>query len=333
MKTNNREQTEKLFSAILSAQRVCIFPHIDPDGDTLGSALALQSLVKRMGKPAQIVLSAPPPERMSFMPGYETIGGLECAKLCKGMLAIAVDVSVSDRMGEAEAVFLSTAVTAQIDHHETNPGFAQINIIDTKAPSTASIVFTLFKALKMKLTADEATNLYVGLSTDTGNFQFKNTDADSFRIMAELMEAGLDIGHYSRLLFLRKEKEHIALLGRALPTFRYAANGKVAGMVIDHAAMREIDPAGEHCEGIVNYAINTRGVRLAYLAREAQKGSVKCSLRALYPYRVDEIALRHGGGGHRLAAGCTLNMPLKEAAKALENEMVQACAEADALGR
>jgi phosphoesterase RecJ-like protein len=332
MKTDKREQMEQLFSAILSAQRVCIFPHIDPDGDTLGSALALRSLVMRLNKPAKVVLPGPPPERMNFMPGFDTIGGLECAKLCEGMLAIAVDVSVSDRMGRAEKIFKSAAVTAQIDHHETNPGFARINLIDTKAPSTASIVFTLFKARKMKLTQDEATNLYVGLSTDTGNFQFKNTDAHSFRIMAELMEAGLDIGHYSRLLFLRKEKEHIALLGRALPTFRYAAGGKVAGMYIDNATMQEIDPAGEHCEGIVNYAINTRGVRLAYLVRESQKGSVKCSLRALPPYRVDEIALKHNGGGHRLAAGCTLRMKLTEAADLLEAEMVKACAEADALG-
>ncbi|MBN1776981.1 MAG: bifunctional oligoribonuclease/PAP phosphatase NrnA [Clostridiales bacterium] len=333
MKTNNREQREKLFSAIEAARRVCIFPHIDPDGDTLGSSLALQSLVERLGKPVRIVMENPPPEKMNFMPGFDTIDGLECAKLCKDMLAIAVDVSVSDRMGQAEEIFKNTALTAQIDHHETNPGFAQVNIIDTKAPSTASIVFTLFKAQKMKLTQDEATNLYVGLSTDTGNFQFKNTDANSFRIMAELMEAGLDIGHYSRLLFLRKDREHIALLGRALPTLRYAAGGKVAGMTIDHDTMQEIDPAGEYCEGIVNYAINTRGVRFAYLVRETNKDSVKCSLRALPPYRVDEIALKHGGGGHRLAAGCTLNMPLKEAAKTLEAEMAKACAEADALGQ
>jgi bifunctional oligoribonuclease and PAP phosphatase NrnA len=332
MKTNRRELVAQLFAAIEKAPRVCIFPHIDPDGDTLGSALALQSLVNRMGKPAQVVLASLPPDKMNFMPGFETIGGLECAAVCKDMLAIAVDVSVSDRMGDAEPIFKSAALTAQLDHHETNPRFAQINIVDTKAPSTASVVFSLFKAQRMKLTREEATNLYIGLSTDTGNFQFKNTDANSFRIMADLMNAGLDIGHYSRLLFLRKEKEHIALLSKALPTFRYAAGGKVAGMYINLATMQAIDPMGEHCEGIVNYAINTRGVRLAYLVRESQEGSVKCSLRALPPYRVDEVALKFGGGGHRLAAGCTLRIPLLEAADLMQAELSRACAEADALG-
>lgn len=332
MQTDKRGQIEKLFAAVDQAQRVCIYPHIDPDGDTLGSALALQSLIRRLGKPAQVVMETTPPEKMNFMPGFDGISGLECAQACENMLAIAVDVSVSDRMGAAEPIFKSAALTAQLDHHETNPCFAQINLIDTKAPSTASIVFSLFKARGMKLTQEEATNLYVGLSTDTGNFKFKYTDAESFRIMAELMEAGLDIEKYARLLFLRMDREQLALLGRALPTLRYTAGGKVAGMYIDYASMREIDPAGEYCEGIVNYALNAKGVRLAYLVRETQKGTVKCSLRALTPYRVDEVAVRHGGGGHMLAAGCTLRMPLMEAADLLQAELAQACAEADALG-
>jgi phosphoesterase RecJ-like protein len=333
MKTDNRAEMDRLFSAIKAAKNVCVFPHIDPDGDTLGSALALQSLITRMGKPAKVVLEGQPPERLNFMPGFETIRTIASAQACENTLAVAVDVSTGDRLGKAQEIFQKAALTAQIDHHETNPGFAQINIIEPKAPSSASIVFELFKALEMPLREDEATNLYIGLSTDTGNFQFKNTDANSFRIMAELMEAGLNIGHYSRLLFLRKDREHIALLGRALPTFRYAAGGKVAGMYLDYDTMREIDPAGEYCEGIVNYAINAKGVRLAYLVREAEIGSIKCSLRALPPYRVDEVALRYGGGGHRLAAGCTLHMPLKDAADTLETDLTKACAEAEALAQ
>ena len=333
MITDNRAEMDTLISAIKAARNVCVYPHIDPDGDALGSALALRSLIARMGRPAKVVLENRPPERLNFLPGFETICTISSADTCTGTLAVAVDVSSIERLGEAEKAFHKASVTAQIDHHETNPGFAGINIIEPKAPSSASVVFGLFKALEMPLQEDEVTNLYIGLSTDTGNFQFKNTDADSFRIMAELMEAGLDIGHYSRLLFLRKDREHIALLGKALPTFRYAAGGKVAGMYLDYETMQEIDPAGEYCEGIVNYAINTKGVRLAYLVREAEKGSVKCSLRALPPYRVDEVALRYGGGGHRLAAGCTLHMPLKEAADLLTADLTKACAEAEALAR
>jgi len=333
MKTDNAAQIDKLFAAIRAAGKVCVFPHIDPDGDTLGSSLALQSLIRRMGRPVQIMLDGTPPERLSFMPGIETIRDVAAVQDCDALLAITVDVSAVERMGKAVEIFRKAPLTAQIDHHETNPEFAGINIIDSDAPSSASIVFELFKALGLPLREDEATNLYIGLSTDTGNFQFKNTDAHSFRIMAELMEAGLNIGHYSRMLFLRKDREHIALLGKALPTFRYAAGGKVAGMVLDYETMQEIDPLGEYCEGIVNYALNVKGVRLAYLAREAQKGSIKCSLRALPPYRVDEVALQFDGGGHRLAAGCTLHMTLKEAADTLERELVKACAEADALAK
>lgn len=332
MKTDNGA-ADRLFSAIREARRICIIPHIDPDGDTLGSALALQSLIARLGKPAQVVLDGQPPERLSFMPGFDAICDVSAADPCEPELAIAVDVSASDRMGKAAGLFFNAPVTAQIDHHETNPGFAQINLIEAGAASSASVVFGLFKALNVRLDEGEATNLYVGLSTDTGNFQFKNTDAESFRIMAELMEAGLNIGRYSRLLFLRKEREHIALLAKALPTLRFAAGGRVAGMTIDYETLQAIDPAGEHSEGIVNYAINTHGVRLAYMAREAQKGSIKCSLRAIDPGRVDEIALKYGGGGHRLAAGCTLRTTLREAADTMERELTRVCAEAETVAK
>jgi bifunctional oligoribonuclease and PAP phosphatase NrnA len=333
MATDNGQERERLFSAIREARRICVFPHIDPDGDALGSALALRSLFTRMGKSAEIVLDGPPPERLNFLPGFDTIRSAADVRPCAESMALAVDVSAADRLGEALPLFQSAAVNAQIDHHETNPGFAQINLIDSGAPSSASVVFGLFKALGFRPLEDEAANLYAGLSTDTGNFQFKNTDADSFRIMAELMEAGLDIAHYSRMLFLRKDREQIALLAKALPTLRYASGGRVAGMTLDYETMQVIDPAGEYSEGIVNYAINVRGVRMAYLARETQQGVIKCSLRASDPCRVDEIALKFGGGGHKLAAGCTLRMPLSDAADTLEREFVKACAEAEALAR
>ena len=333
MKTNNYDEITRLLTAIREAHQVYIFPHIDPDGDALGSSLALQSLIKRLQKPVAVVLDGPPPERLNFLPDCDSIRDVSSVTIGHHTLAVAVDVSTMERMGQAAELFSKAPVTAQMDHHATNPAFAAINIIEKSAPSAASIVFEVFKACGLPLQNDEATNLYVGLSTDTGNFQFQNTDANSFRIMAELMEAGLDISRYSRLLFLRKEREHIALLGKALPTLRFTAGGKVAGMVIDYGTLQAIDPRGEHCEGIVNYAIDTKGVRLAYLAREAGKGRVKCSLRALSPYRVDEVAMLHGGGGHRLAAGCTLDASLLEAADQLEAELIKACAEADALAR
>ena len=281
----------------------------------------------------QVIVGDSPPARMSFMPGFEQIVESKAVKIPEGTLAISVDVSTIERLGKARALFEQAAVTAQLDHHETNPGFADINIIESKAPSTTSVLVALFRALHLPLQKDEAANLYIGLSTDTGNFQFENTDANSFRIMAELMEAGLNIAYYSRLLFLRMEKEHIALLGKALPTFRYKAGGKVAGMIIQRATLQAIDPTGEHCEGIVNYAINTRGVRLAYLVREAAQGTVKCSLRALAPYRVDAVVKHFGGGGHRLAAGCTLHMPIAQAREEIEAALIAACAKADVLAK
>ena len=325
---NERYQLQALLSAIQDADSILLFPHISPDGDTIGSTLALKMLLTRLKKRVTIVLDDTPPENLSFLPDIYCIRrfqeAVQVVTVTEHTLAIAVDAGGDERLGNALPFFQRFSHTAQIDHHPTNPGYAGINVIDDEASATAILISRIFDAYGLPIQREEAICLYTGLATDTGNFVYQNTTAEAFQLMGKLMEAGLPIATYARILFRCKEKEHIALLGRALPTLRYLCGGAIAGMHIPYAQIREAGASSEHADGVVDYAIDAAGVKMAYFARETENGQVKCSLRALTPYRVDGVAAMLGGGGHQLAAGCTMEGPLDAAVRKLEAAMLEA---------
>lgn len=317
---NDRYQQDDVLSAILSAGSVLLFGHVNPDGDTLGSVLALKLRLERMGKRVQAMVDGFVPGYLAFLPGEESILNAESAPEAFD-LAIAVDVASIDRLGKGEALFSAAEKTAVIDHHGTNPGYAQINMIDAGAPATAILLYRLFEQMDMPMTQEEAICLYTALSTDTGNFIYDSTNAESFAMMGVLMEAGLPLAEYSRMLFRQKELLHVRLLAETLPSLRVTGNGKIAGLCLTLEQMQRVGANGGHAEGIVNYAIDLQGVGMAYFAREVEPGKVKVSLRALQPFAVDQVAAKYGGGGHKLAAGLTLTMPMAEVVRTVEAEL------------
>lgn len=319
----DRCQQKKMLSAVNAAGSVLLFCHVSPDGDTLGSALALRLRLMRMGKRADVMLDGSIPQNMRFLPGVGEVrapGG--DAQVYD--LAMAVDVSCHERLGACEPLFLAATNTAQVDHHASNEGFAHINLIDGDAPATAVLVYRLFEQLHLPLTRDEAVCLYTALSTDTGNFIYESTNAECFRMMAALMEAGLPLAGISRALFRQKELPFVRLLGEALPSLRLTCDGGVAGLSLTLAQISRAGACASHADGVVDYAIDLEGVKLAYFARETDKGRVKFSLRSLEPYHVDAVAAQFGGGGHKLASGLTVDMPIAEAVEKIEAALSQA---------
>ena len=317
---NDRYQQDDVLSAIQSAGSVLLFGHVNPDGDTLGSVLALKIRMERMGKRVQAMVDGFVPSRLAFLPGAAAM--LDTESIPEAFdLAIAVDVASSDRLGKCEALFTAAEKTAVIDHHGTNPGYAQINMIDEHAPATAILLYRLFEQMNMPVSQEEAICLYTALSTDTGNFIYDSTDSESFVMMGKLMEAGLPLAEYSRRLFRQKEVPFVRLLAKVLPSLRIIANGRIAGLCLTLSQMQHADANGGHTDGIVDYAIDLEGVGMAYFAREVEGGKVKVSLRALQPFAVDQVAAKFGGGGHKLAAGLTLTMPMDEVIRTIEAEL------------
>lgn len=237
-------------------------------------------------------------------------------------LSIALDVAEETRMGDALQAYKQSKITAQLDHHSTNPGYADINIIDRDASSTGNMVLWASEVLGCRLTKDCALCLYTAISSDTGNFCFSNTNQDTFLDTAVLMRAGLDIGIAARKVHLVHQKPHVLLLGCALRSIRFLADGQISGMFLRTDDFTACTAVHEHSDKIVNHGLDIDGVKIAYLAEEIENG-IKFSLRSILPYTISDVAVRFGGGGHLLAAGCLINDTPENALAAVENELIK----------
>lgn len=323
METKWNKSADALLSALKGAGRIALLAHVSPDGDTMGSALALRLALLKLGKEAVVCCADPVPQMLMFMEGAETVTRPEALQGQAFDLAVGVDVADEGRMGAAQAVFRSAAATAQVDHHGTNPFYAQVNVVDGSVCATGILVYMLIKGLGAALDKQIAICLYTAISTDTGNFSFDNTTASAFAMMSELMAYDLPLNRLNRILFRQRSRAQLLLLARALSSLRFCGGDKIAAMQLTQADFDACGALPEHAEAMVNFGIDTVGVQMAFLCRETPQGDVKFSLRALPPCNVAKVAARFGGGGHALAAGCTLHMPIDEAAA----QMVEALKE------
>ncbi len=314
-----------LLSALQNANSVFICAHIFPDGDAVGSMLAADSLLRSMGKKTAMALADPVPAKYAFLPGCERILTADQAKAscCGYDLALALDAADAERLGSVKEVFLSARATAQIDHHRTNPGYAMTNEIDGDASSTGCMIWRLMHAFGHCPEKEEAECLYTAISTDTGNFCFSNTDADTFLCASELIAAGFDLNQTARRVHLLREAAHVKLLGRAIASLHLFAGGQCAGMILHAEDYRQAGAEREHSDGIVNYALNLNGVRMAYLADTEEEGYIRFSFRAVEPYDVSALARKLGGGGHTLASGCRTILPAAEALDIVKQYMTE----------
>ncbi len=319
---------EAVAKALRSAKSVAIFMHVNPDGDTIGSALALRLALISLGIRAEAFCVDPMPRVYRYMSGIKSVTTGEGVSPERFDLAISTDVSDEKRMGACYQLFSAVKKRAEIDHHETNPRFAELNYVDGMASATAYLIYDMLRRLSVPLTREIAECLYTGVSTDTGNFMFRNTDDRAFEMMPALMRAGLPLTSLSSRLFREMDKSHVLLLGKALGSIRFVSDGKIALITITQGEMDECGAKPEHVDGLVNYGIDTEGVYLAALARETD-GGTKFSLRAKQPCSVARVALKFGGGGHELAAGCTILKPLSEAAEIMEKSLAEELREAN----
>lgn len=277
----------------------------------MGIYLAL----KKLGKNVTCACSDKIPDNLLFLKGAERISTGKAAGSYD--LAFGVDISDELRMGDLLPVFRAAKVTCQIDHHHTNPGFAMINAVDGNACATGVLAYELINMLSVPMDMEMARCLYTAISTDTGNFSFDNTSAEAFAIMADLMAYPIHINAMNRILFRQRSRAQTMLLARALKSLHFYQDNCVAGMTLSWQDFQKCNALPEHSDAVVNFGIDTIGIQVAFLARETEQGDIKFSLRALPPADVSAIAKKLGGGGHALAAGCTLECPMEQAVETM----------------
>lgn len=312
---------EGIARAIQQARTVCVCSHISPDGDTIGSALAMRLILERMGKRARVFCQDKVPDNLLFLSGAKEITGPE-KNGDNYDLMLAVDVSDQERLGSCAQLIGCSAHTAQIDHHGTNPEYAEVNSIDGDASATCVMILEQMRFLGVKLDQEIAECLYVGLSTDTGNFSFDCTNPEAFRAAAELLEAGLPLADLSMRLFREKSKAQLKLLGRAIDRTRFEADGRIAVMTLTRKDFEDCGALSEHSDAVVNYGLETLGTEMALLGKESEDGRIKFSLRSRAPLTVDDVAAGLGGGGHAQAAGIAMDGDLESCTEKVLQAMI-----------
>lgn len=301
-----------VISAIRAAKRIALVCHISPDGDTVGSALALRLGLLEMDKQVSLFCQDKIPDVLRFLPGAEGFRMPEAVEDTYDLL-LCVDVSDEKRMGRCSVLLAKADKTAQVDHHGTNTNYCQENAVDGGAPANCLIIYELLQRLGCTITADVALCLAVGLSTDTGHLVYNSTTPEAYRVMGELVEAGAPIAEAYRRLYRERPPRQVALLAKALESLTFHDEGRITSIRLTQKDFADCGALPEDAEIIVNYGLDVLGVRMCVFAREQSDGSVKLSLRAVAPYKVSNVAQHFGGGGHAQAAGATVQFPLQEA--------------------
>ena len=309
---------EAVAEHIREARSAAVCCHVNPDGDTIGSALALRLGLTRLGKTVEVFCADKVPDSMRGLCGAEAVRGFDSLREGERFdLLLPVDISDDYRMGKDaqgtdwfHVIRQRCGRTAQIDHHGSNPGYCEANDVDENAPAAGLLVREVLGLLGVPLDRDITCCLYTAISTDTGNFSYA-ADAETFRVMAELMEAGLPLQTMNRRLFVERPMAQQLLIARALASLRYTHGGELAVMRLTRADFQETGALSEHVDPIVNMGLQAAGAKMSLLGRESSTG-IRMSLRALAPARVDGVARAFGGGGHGQAAGCTLQGALEE---------------------
>ena len=309
---------DEIAQLIRAAQTIALCSHVNPDGDTVGSVLALKLGLEKLGKRVSVFCQDKIPGTLGMLKGVDEF---QHATEQRFDLLICVDVSDESRMGDCAVLLGQAERTAQIDHHGTNPCYTQVNSVDEEAPATGLLIMEQLDALGVAPDKDMAMCLYAAIATDTGNFAFRSTNAETFQVMSRLMDCDLPLDEMNRVLFRQRQKPHVRLLGKALNSLCFHSSDRITTMKLTYQDFLDCEALPEHADAIVNYGVDIPGVEMALLARENADGSIKMALRAVAPTRVDDIARSFGGGGHAQASGCTMHMPLDQAVQAVVDAM------------
>lgn len=285
---------------IETKSRFMITAHVRPDGDSLGSSLALYWILVALGKDPVVIMRDRVPHAYRSLPGAEDVVVMpEIVEHFDG--AFVIECSDIDRPG---LIGLEKQNVVNIDHHSTTALFGNINWIDSTASAVGEMIYNLCKALGVTPTKEIATCTYTALLTDTGSFQFSNTTERTFKIASELVRRGVEPSSVSQSLFYSYPYSKIKLLGLALSTLERDETGQIAWIRVDRESMAAAGADDEDSDGIVNYGLSIADVKAVALFKELDPNTWRISLRSKNKINVARVAEQFGGGGHKNASGC-----------------------------
>ncbi|MDP9467209.1 MAG: DHH family phosphoesterase [Chloroflexota bacterium] len=315
------------------AERISTFCHENPDGDTLGAAIAIALAAERLGKQAEVVSVDPPPPFLAFLPGVDRV---RRTPALEPDVAVVVDAGELSRIGSVvmeRAEWFARARIVNIDHHVSNPGFGVAVWIDPQAAATCELVTLLLPELGVPLDAELATALMAGIVQDTHTFAHPNATARTLLVAAQLVEAGAPLAAINRAVYADKPFSTLALWGLILAGIEQRANGRIVHASMTAAMLATTQELPTASEGFVDLLGSTREADVTVLFKEVGPAQTRVSVRT--SSRADAVAITSafGGGGHARAAGCTIDTGLAAARDLLLAEAERELVRGDARSR
>jgi phosphoesterase RecJ-like protein len=308
-----RNDLEGICRLFRGKDRFLIACHENPEGDAIGSELALALALRKMGKTATVLNSDPVPGNLAFLPGADTV--ILDADGSPYEVAVVVDCGSIDRTGRVRDELRKCPIVVDIDHHSTHDAQGDYCLVDPEAAASGILVHRILTALGLAIDRDIAVNIYVAILTDTGSFRYSNSTPEAYSVAGDLVRIGVDPWEVAEKVYETQTAEKLGLLGRVLGSLELVAGGKVAAVTTFRKDLRDFSATKDHLEGFINYPRSIAGVEVAAAFREEDPGRFRVSLRSKGRVDVSAIASALGGGGHRNAAGCTVPGTVDEVKK------------------
>ncbi len=302
----------KLYAYLTGKRNISLLVHEKPDGDCLGSALALGLFLSQLGFSPTLFLPEPLPQIYGFLPGSGLLKIVDDPVFLAGEPIIAIDCADRNRFGYEIPPGIPLL---NIDHHASNDYYGDYNWVDTKAAATGEIIYRLIcgeSSGRARITPEIATCLYVALATDTGSFTYSNLTRQTFAIAGELVELKADLNQIRHQLYEKRPLSEIIIVKEALTNLELHTNGKILSCAITYEQLQKEDLFTTETDNLLNMMRSIEGVELALLLKEIKPRVVKVSLRSKTFLDVNKLAGEYQGGGHPRAAGCTVNMAVDE---------------------
>jgi phosphoesterase RecJ-like protein len=301
-KADQREAMREIARIMRSHDHFLITSHLNPDGDAIGSMLALAMALERLGKKTALVNADPTPDNLRDLPFQENIQiGTTFTGPCEVIFFI--ECTDPSRCGLEN---LPSGLKINLDHHLDNTFYGDINLVDTDRAALGELVFDLLLDGGFEPDRDMVTNLYMAIITDTGSFKHANTNSETFAICSKMLRYGIDNNAISNMAFNTFSGKKLMLMGTLLGRCEMMKGGQIACMTLRHDMIPELDITPSDTEGIIDYLHLLKDMRIAVFIKEFKEGVFRVSLRSRGPINVADAAKDFGGGGHKNAAGLTI---------------------------
>jgi len=308
--------------ALTEADTISLSSHVNPDGDSVGSLLGMAMVLKSRTKDVCACMPEPfrfPPQ-YGFLPGRELLADPD-KQAKEADLFVALDCSNRERLGPLQYCAERAPKILNIDHHEDNQLYGEINLVDERASSTSELVYRVIKEAGWEIDADVATCLYTGVVTDTGRFEHRNTSPATFAVAAELAQAGADIAQVIKEVYDNQSLAYTHLMGLALQRIEVVEDLGFAYSFITQQDLAETGATLPESEDLIDHLRSIRGTKVVALFKELEDGDVRVSLRSRDDYEVGPVARMMGGGGHAMAAGYTSGSDMDGSISSLIEEL------------